>query len=139
MPNPVDMKEGVRGVKPTLSQLPKAGLSYASRAFQYGASGKKYGPGNYLRPPAAGSDVERLLDYISAAQRHLAAWSTEIMRSLGEGRHARPMNEACYAADDESGLPHVCHALASLLMGVQQAVDAELLPADPGKTWNEGP
>lgn len=130
-----DMKAGVGGIKAPLSQLPKASLVYASRAFQYGAT--KYKPGNYLRPPGSGNDTERLLDYISAAQRHLAAWATEIMRSIGTGRAALELKQACYAADDESGLPHVSHALASLLMGVQQAVDAGLLPDDPGVTWGK--
>jgi hypothetical protein len=129
-----DMKAGVRGVKAPLYQLPLAPLVWASRAFQYGAT--KYADGNYLRSPAAGTDEERLLDYLSAAARHLFAWVTEIQRMRGGAPTARNRQEALYAPD-ESGLPHGAHLLASLLMAVQQAVEAGLLPEDPGVTWEE--
>jgi hypothetical protein len=52
------------------------------------------------------------------------------------------MMVAAYAKDTDagikfpaSGLPHVAHAVASLNMAIAQAVNGELLPADPGKPW----
>jgi hypothetical protein len=130
-----DMKAGVRGVKAPLYQLPIAPLQWASRAFHYGS--EKYQDGNYLRAPATGTDEERLLDYLSAAGRHLFQWATEIQRMRGAGRNGKDEDQAIYAADSESGLPHGCHALASLCMAIQQAVDAGLVPEDPGITWKK--
>lgn len=129
-----DLKAGAGGKKPPLHQWPPAPLNWGARVGQYG--GVKYHDGNYMRGPASGTDLDRLLDYVSAAQRHLAAWANSILRFKGGARGAAATEqEACYGADDESGLPHGGHALASLYMGIQQAVDAGLVPADPGITW----
>lgn len=129
-----DLKAGAGGKKAPLHQWPPAPLKWGGRVGQYG--GVKYHDGNYMRGPATGDDVDRLLDYISAAQRHLASWANSIMRFKGGARLApATVQEACYAADDESGQPHGGHALASLYMGIQQAVDAGLVPEDPGITW----
>jgi hypothetical protein len=83
------------------------------------------------------SDVDRLLEYISACKRHLNRWSLSIVRHLGSGKGCAPtLVEAAYARDPESGLPHACGAAASLGMALQQAVDAGLMPEDPGITWD---
>lgn len=135
-PTKLDLKAGV-GTKAPLAQVPKILDVYASRGHQFGAV--KYEIGNYMRPPREGvSDVERLLEYISACRRHLGDWSDEIVRFLGGGVNAKAtLQEACYAADKESHGPHAIHAAATLGMALQQAADAGLMPADPGKTWND--
>ena len=131
-----DMKAGAAGVKAPLHQLPPSPQKWGSRAFQFG--GIKYKDGNYMRSPATGSDEERLLDYISAAQRHLTAWANDIMRQRGGGIKAKSPQDSWYAADPESGLPHGAHAVASLYMAIQQGADAGLFPEDPGITWEIG-
>lgn len=131
-----DRKAGI-GTKPPLSHTPLALEIYVARAHQFG--GDKYGQvGNYLTPPPEGvEDVERLLEYISACRRHLSRWSLSIIRYLGDGKGcADSLREACYAVDKDSGLPHACGAAASLGMALQQAVDAGLMPEDPGVTWD---
>ncbi len=131
-----DMKAALGGKKPPLAHVSIGLLNYTARAHQYGAH--KYAIGNYLRPSPDGDDVGRLLDYISAAQRHLAQWSDSIIRFLGEGKDKEETKEkAVYSADPESGLPHSAHATASLSMALQQAIDVGLLPADPGITWTD--
>lgn len=129
-----DMKQGM-GRKAPLAQVPPALLNYSARAHQYGAD--KYELGNYLREPPKGmTDMDRLLEYISATQRHLAAWADSIIRHLGGGKNrATDLDTACYAHDYESRLPHAAHAAASLGMALQQAVDAGLMPLDPGTPW----
>jgi hypothetical protein len=129
-----DMKAALGGKKPVLAHVSVALLNYVARAHQYGA--QKYEMGNYLRKPSAGTDVDRLLEYISAAQRHLAQWADSIIRFEGKGLGAKVRkDEAYFGADDESKLPHAAHAGASLSMALQQAADAGLIPLDPGITW----
>lgn len=139
-----DMKHGLGGARPQLSILPRAGLTHGGRAIEYGAD--KYARGNYHGPPPAklGVDAEpkRLLGYIDATMRHLTDVSDAINRALGTGGDIRA---ACRIVDSEasggfpaSGLPHLAHAIASLLIGVSCAVDDGLLPADPGQPWRAG-
>lgn len=66
-------------------------LTRAARAFEYGSM--KYAPWNYLK---AKPDQQTVLRYVGAALRHFTAGSLEF--------------------DGESGLPHICHEEASLLM-----------------------
>lgn len=131
-----DMKSGM-GKKPPLSHVSIALLNYTARATQFGST--KYALGNYLLPPPEGmTDEERLLNYIDAAMRHLTVWSDSIIRFIGGGRNAeKTLQEACYARDADSGLPHACGAGASLSMALQQAADAGLMPLDPGITWKD--
>lgn len=133
-----DMKHGLTGSRPALSILPRTGLIYGCRPLEYGAD--KYARGNYHGPPPAGvTGAMRLLGYIDAAQRHLTAVTDAVNRALGTGGD---MAEAAADRDLEasgnfpaSGLPHLAHALASLLIGVSCAVEDGLLPADPGQPW----
>lgn len=78
--------------KPMLALLPMHGVVGVGRAMSYGA--KKYGQHNYL----GGIALTRLL---SAALRHLAAYI---------------MGEDC---DSESGLSHLDHAGACILMAIE--------------------
>ncbi len=137
-PDNSDMKEALGGKKPMLAHVSPALLNYTARAHQYGS--EKYAVGNYLRPTQ--DDVTRLLEYISAAQRHLCKWADSIIRHQGQGIGAEEtLERACFAEDKDDGnskgshLPHACGAAASLSMALQQAVDAGLMPIDPGITW----
>lgn len=138
-----DMKHGLGGSRPALSILPRTGMIYGGRGIEYGAD--KYARGNYHGPPPAklGPNAEalRLLGYIDAAMRHLTHVSDAVNRALGTGGD---IAAACGAIDDEasggfpaSELPHLAHALASLLIGVSCAADGKLIPADPGQPWKK--
>lgn len=129
-----DLKAGVGGKKAQLSHLPLGALTWAARAFQYGSS--KYVRGNYLRPTVDKlADFDRLEAYLDATLRHILATTTEMEWARGctelEGRHLL----AGAFLDGDSKLPHLCHALASILMAVQQGIDAGILPEDPGTPW----
>lgn len=136
-----DMKHGLGGARPQLSIVPRVGAIYGGRAIEYGAD--KYARGNYHGPPPAKlgehAEAKRLLGYIDAAMRHLMHVSDRINRALGTGGDVAA---ACAAIDDEasgnfpaSNLPHLSHALASLLIGVSCAADGKLIPEDPGQPW----
>ena len=127
-----DLKPPV-GVKAPLAHVPVALMTYDARAHQYGAD--KYLLGNYLRANPEGP-LTAALGYSSALMRHVTAFNDSVIRHIGEGVGYNVTQEAAaYAADAESGLPHLAHAAASLGMLIQKLVDAGLLPADPGITW----
>ncbi len=131
---PGDMKAGSSGIKSPVYYISPAMEIYGGRAHQYGE--EKYAKGNYLRPQLQGTDLDRMLDYIAATKRHLSAAADSIIRYIGKGRNAQgDANKAAFAPDKESKLPHLAHAVASLSMLLQQAVDSGLLPEDPGVTW----
>ena len=71
-----------------LSDVPQKALKSVAEVFNYGAN--KYGKFNY----SGTIEASRLYD---ACQRHLYAWN------VGENT-------------DESGKPHLAHAIASLMM-----------------------
>lgn len=128
-----DMKEGLRGGKPSLSHMPIGALTWAARVFQYGA--KKYERGNYLRPQVdKRADFDRLEAYIDAALRHIYAVTTEMewMRGNTDLDQGYQLLIGGYQ-DSESKLPHLAHALCSLMMAIQQGINAGILPADPGE------
>ena len=76
--------------KPKFSTVPKGALLETAKVFTYGAN--KYGKHNY-----SGKMVGSR--YIDAAQRHILAYE------MGEDI-------------DESGHPHLAHAIASLMMAL---------------------
>lgn len=125
------------GARPQLSILPQTGMVYASRPIEYG--GDKYARGNYYGPASTVTPIKRFLGYLDAALRHIVATQDAINRALGTGGD---LAAACAAPDDvasggfpPSGLPHVAHAISSLMIGVTGAADDGLLPADPGQPW----
>lgn len=130
-----DMKEGLTNGKPQLSQIPHAAQVYASRSFEYGS--QKYERGNYLRPTVDRlADFDRLASYLDAALRHITKVTTEMNRARGcTDKSEIDLKTAAACIDVESGLPHLCGAMCSIMMAVQQAVDAGLIPADPGQPW----
>jgi hypothetical protein len=136
-----DMKEGLTNGKPQLSQLPQAGLVYTARAFEYGCSPTKYERGNYLRPTLDTlADFDRLLSYLDALLRHATKITTEMNRARGcTDQTETDLRAAAMCIDKESGLPHLCGMMASGMMAIQQAVDAGLIPADPGRPWEKLP
>lgn len=114
-----DLKIGRHGLKAPLQWIPMWALQGAARVFDYGA--RKYKPGNWQKAAASGDLA--MQDYISAAQRHWAA-----MQEADAGGIA-----TWDAVDAESGLPHIDHLIASLLMTRGIAIKAGLISADPGK------
>lgn len=132
-----DMKEGLTAGKPCLSEIPHAPLVYAARGFEYGHSPGKYERGNYLRPQVDRlADFHRMQFYLDAVFRHGTKLTTEMNRALGCTDCSEvKLKAAAMAQDEESGLSHLCGMLANLMMLVQQAVDAGLIPADPGQPW----
>lgn len=80
--------------KDPMGDLPLTALRVTSRVFGYGNS--KYEVDNFLKP-----DVATLRRYAGACFRHLEA------RQRGE------------INDPESGLPHLAHAVASLLIALE--------------------
>lgn len=136
-PIKTDMKEGLTGGKPMLSELPYAALVYASRGFEYGHSPGKYERGNYLRPTVdILADFHRMQFYLDAVLRHTTKLTTEMNRALGCGdKTEAELKAAAMTIDVESGLSHLTGMLANGMMAVQQAVDAGLIPVDPGQPW----
>ncbi len=132
---PKDLKAALGGKKPLFALCAPAPLNYWARAHQWG-NYKYTVVGNYLRPPNDMTDLERALEYISATQRHLTDVAHKIVNFLAQGRGASVNAiQAVYCKDEESGLPQLAHAEASLGICIQQLVDAGLLPEDPGTPW----
>lgn len=129
-----DLKAGVGGKKPQLSHMPLGALTWAARAFQYGSS--KYARGNYRRATVDKlADFDRLEAYIDATLRHIFAVTTEMEWTRGCTDVEGVQLMAGAWPDVESRLPHLCHALCSLMMAIQQGIDAGILPEDPGTPW----
>lgn len=143
-----DMKEALVGAvsKPDLTHCRRAAMVYEARAKEYGAD--KYERANYLRrmsSPAA--DFSRFRSYLRAAVSHFM-FTLDAMEAHEANDpqlvDVEGMRRAMYAADTDpglnfpaSGLPHVSHGLTSTTMAITQAVDAGMLPADPGQPWRE--
>jgi hypothetical protein len=146
-----DLKEALSTArKPDTTHVRGTIRRYIARACEYGSA--KYQRANFLRPVGLESggfaeDFERLRQYLRAAVDHLEATldAMEYHQSLDplleddEG-----MILAAYAEDTDakegcpvgaSGLPHLAHGAASLMMALEQAADAGLLPRDPGTPW----
>lgn len=104
--------------------IPMQATKGLARVFAYGA--KKYQPGNWYEATLSDGAAER---YQSAVDRHKAAmqepnglWTPESLSKL----------------DEESGLPHIDHLLASVVMLRGILIKDGVLPADPGE-GNEPP
>lgn len=157
-----DMKEGLTSArKADTTHCRKSLAVYVARACEYGSA--KYERGNYLRPASdrnvdretegetvsTRADFERFGKYLRAAKDHIE----DILTAMERHRASDPnltdvegMRRAAYAEDTDtkpgcpvgpSGLPHLCHAAASLMMATEQATCYGLLPADPGQPWAE--
>ena len=115
---PLDHKIKTAAEKPPLDLIPLRALTGPSRAFQHGEI--KYEIGNYLRALDNAATCNR---YSGAALRHLSG-----MQGL-DGVYSKPD-----AIDGESGLPHIDHLIASLLMLRSILIQSERLPEDPGQS-----
>lgn len=104
-----DLKAKTSAGKVPIWLVPIRALFGAARVFAYGI--KKYAKGNYVKCPANVA-VER---YGGATIRHLTEMQNERF------------------IDDESGLPHLDHAICSLVMLREILVVNDVMPADPGE------
>lgn len=128
--------------RPRMSILQRHGLIHGCRGTEFGAD--KYARGNYFGPPPEGVDpVDRYLEYIDAAIRHLTHISQAINFAKGTGGDQRA---ACAVVDEDASsgfppsmLPHHSHAIAGLMIAAECAVHDGLLPADPGQPWTRDP
>ena len=145
----LDMKAALGNrSKPDLTHVRGGIETYLSRACEYGSD--KYERGNFLRPsaenPTLKDDFERLRGYLGSVKRHL----TKQLKSMESHLALDPllqdvegMRAAAYAPDTDAGndkvgpsnLPHLAHLAAGLMMALEQAIDATLIPEDPGQTW----
>lgn len=152
-----DMKAGlVRGAKPDLTHVRTSLGIYTARNCEYGSD--KYDRANYLRPvnpegytpeTPTKADFERLRAYLRAVISHTQQALDSMERHQATDPHfvdVEGMKRAAYAVDTDetpgakvgaSKLPHVGGACASLMMAIEQAVLAGLLPADPGTPWRQ--
>jgi hypothetical protein len=105
--------------KPAIALIPLRALVGVARVFAYGA--KKYAPGNYKK---AERNPETILRYLSALHRH----GSDLQNP--DGTYTL---DSIAALDPESGLYHLDHMLAGLIM-LRSILD---LP-DPG-VGNEPP
>lgn len=119
-----DYKVKTAAKKAPLAMVPAAALTGAARVYQYGA--KKYAAGNFYN---ANLDDGAGSRYVGAALRHLS-----------EMQHPNGLHtpESLASRDDESGLPHIDHAICSLLMLRSIMTKNNALPTDPGE-GNEPP
>ncbi len=90
-----DMKVKTAAGKPDLALIPLTTLYGVARVFTYGS--KKYERDNWK----LAKDADAPRRYLSAALRHLSAMQGPV---------------GSMATDDESGLPHIDHAICSLVM-----------------------
>ncbi len=114
-----DGKVKMAKAKPKFAMIPLSALTGLARVFAYG--GKKYAPGNFLQAKFEDGAPER---YLSAVFRH---WSR---MQEATGLFTR---KSLAALDDESGLPHIDHAICGLIMLRQILVKDLILPEDPGE------
>lgn len=142
-----DMKEALGSArKADTTHCRKSLAVYVARACEYGSS--KYERANYIRPVGGTKEnFERLRSYARAAKDHLEDMLTAMERHLADDpllQDEEGMKRAAYAEDTDakpgcpvgaSGLPHLAHAAASLMMALEQATLYGLLPADPGRPW----
>jgi hypothetical protein len=142
-----DMKEALGSArKADLTHVRTSLMTYVARACEYGAA--KYERANFARPAGeTKEDFERLRAYLRAAVSHLMVTLDSMERHQSRDpqlRDAWGMRDAAYAPDTDakegcpvgaSGLPHLAHAAASLMMAIEQATLYGLLPADPGQPW----
>lgn len=137
---PKDMKQALQsGIKPDTTHVRGPTRVYIARAQEFGDF--KYERANcYREAPDDVKDVDRLRGYLRACVDH----AQELLDSL-ERHQANDPNledvegtkQACYAPDKDSKVPAIAHAAASLNIAITQAVEAGLLPADPGQPWRE--
>lgn len=114
----VDSKIATAAGKAPLHLLPLRWLVGLARVFEFGR--KKHGRENYY---ASDNDPDECERYVSAVLRHLSAMQTP-------GGSYTPTS--CATSDGESGVPHLDHALAGLVMLRARMCKSGALEGDPG-------
>lgn len=128
--------------RPKLSILQYNGMVYSASGTTFGS--EKYARGNFHGPRPEGVEpVDRFLEYLDAAMRHIGKIAHAI--NVAKGTRGDQI-AACALPDDEasggfpaSNLPHIAHAIAGLMIAVECGVADGLLPADPGQPWRRDP
>jgi hypothetical protein len=115
-----DKKIDQAAKKADLGLIPLKALYGAARVFTYGS--KKYAEGNFYEAMLADGAGRR---YISALLRHCSEMQ------LSNGLHTP---SSLVELDEESGLPHIDHAICGLLMLRSILAKDGALPVDPGAT-----
>jgi len=118
-PSGVDSKIAWADKKVPLQMIPLKALYGAARVFAYGR--KKHGAGNFLRATMKDGAGER---YAGADLRHLS--ERQNLNGIWD-------DKSLAARDEESGLPHIDHEIATLLMKRAILVKEGVLPLDPGE------
>lgn len=113
-----DSKIATAAGKAPLHLLPLRWLVGLARVFEFGR--KKHGRENYY---ASDNDPDECERYVAAVLRHLSAMQTP-------GGSYTPTS--CATPDGESGIPHLDHALAGLVMLRARMCKSGALKADPG-------
>lgn len=122
IPAEIDNKLRTAGAKPDLAIIPMEALLGTARVLTWG--GLEYAPGNFHAAHLSDGAGPR---YISAGMRHLMGIQ------LPSGLHTEL---SLATLDDKSGLPHIDHAIASLLILRSIITKCAALPADPGPGKN---
>lgn len=119
MPNEVEnLKLSVGASKPPVGIVPMHPLLGVARVLE--DAGVKYAPFNYMAQPLA----DALESYDNAELRH------RIETTL----HGGQVTPESYAAlDADSGLPHIYHRIAGLLILASIMIRDGVIPADPGQ------
>lgn len=118
-----DLKRKTAAGKPPLQLLQLYALTGAARVREYGDS--KYAPGNWLR---AADEPETYQRYAGAALRHISA-----MQGEGGNFTAASCAYEDLPSEGGSGLPHIDHAIMSLVMLRELLIHHNHLPVDPGQ------
>lgn len=144
-----DMKAALgNSSKPDTTHVRGAIMTYIARACEYGSA--KYERANYMRPTEGGTVRENFLRfgaYLRSSQSHITKCLDRMETHLATDPHLEDiegMMRACFAADPDvtpgakvgaSGLPHIAHGAAGIMMAIVQATMYGLLPEDPGQPW----
>lgn len=110
-----DMKP--RGEKSQVQQIPYSALLWAGRVLQYGS--RKYARGNWRNLNEGEKPWEKASEYLRAAIGHTYEAAEKLEK------------DGTVALDAESGLPHLAHAMVSLVIAIETLVTAGLAERDP--------
>lgn len=101
---------------------PVSALYWGARVIEYGAT--KYARSNYRLALPGEPAHEKVSEYIRAGIGHLLEAAEQIELYIA-GIRPTPL------AIDESGLPHLAHALCSVEFAISAGVDGGIFPKDP--------
>jgi hypothetical protein len=144
-----DLKEALgSGRKPDTTHVRKTIRTYIARACEYGSA--KYERANFMRAgdhATVEAEIDALRVYARAAKDHIEEFLEAIERHQSTDPHFADVDGlrvAIYAEDTDSkpdcpvgasGLPHLAHGAASLMMLLTKLTMGKWLPEDPGTPW----